>query len=69
MNERKRVTVLALLSETNSAIKEMRVFRRLPHRNIAIHVGVNDGWLNSGVPLDCMDDLVKVVTNVRHGSN
>jgi DNA invertase Pin-like site-specific DNA recombinase len=69
MNERKRVTVLALLGETNSAIKEIRVFRGVPQRNIAIHVGVNDAWLNSGMPLHGMADLVRVIRNVRKGVN
>jgi hypothetical protein len=64
-NERKRITVLALLNETNSSIRKVRVFRRMPTRKITMYVGEDSKWLNSGVPLHQMADLLTVVVRVR----
>jgi DNA invertase Pin-like site-specific DNA recombinase len=64
-NERKRVTVLALLNETNCSIKQIRVFRRMPKRKTTMYVGDYNRWLNSGVQLHEMADLSAVIGKVR----
>lgn len=64
-NERKRVTVLALLNETNSSIKQILVFRKIPKRKITMYVGEYNKWLNSGVQLHEMADLSTVIGKVR----
>ena len=64
-NERKRVTVLALLNETNSSIKQILVFRQIPKRKITMYVGEYNKWLNSGVRLHEMADLSTVIGKVR----
>jgi len=65
IKERGRVTVLALLNETNSSVRQIRVFRRMPMRRRAIHVGENNQWLNTGSPLQQMASLVTVTHEVR----
>lgn len=65
MNERKRVTLLALMGEGNTAIKELRVFRRIsiPRTDIRVRAGSN--WLQAGIPLERASDLLTVIRRVR----
>jgi DNA invertase Pin-like site-specific DNA recombinase len=65
MRERGRVTVLALLNESNSSLKQIRVFRRMPMRRMGMHVGENNEWLNTGEPLRQIASLLAIVGEVR----
>jgi hypothetical protein len=64
-NERKRVTILALLNENNTSIKELRVFRKIRMRTGSTQVEANNQWLQSGLPLKQLSELMQIVHPVQ----
>ena len=65
MSERKRVSVLAFLDESNSRILQGRVFPRISERKKAMHVAENSQWLNSGLLLQGTTDILSAIDSVR----
>jgi DNA invertase Pin-like site-specific DNA recombinase len=66
MNERKRVTVLAFLNESNSQITHMRVVQQIPKRTMVMRVWGDNQWLSSGLPLEKAADLLRVIGMIRY---
>lgn len=64
-SEKKRTAVVAFLDEHNSGIQCLRVFRRLGYSRLTIRGGRNDGWLNSGQPLEQVSEFMSVLDHVR----
>ncbi|MGC2195694.1 MAG: recombinase family protein [Terriglobales bacterium] len=64
-NERRRVTLVALLNEGNTAIVGLRVFRRMniPGPDIRVREGCK--WLQAGIPLERASDLLTAIRQVR----
>ena len=65
IKERKRMTVLALLNEWNTSIKEIRVFHRMPTNKLGLRVGEKNEWLSMGEVLHHSADLRQVISTVR----
>ncbi len=64
-NEQRRLTIVALLNEDNTAISGLLVFRRLTIPGTDIRVREGSRWLQAGVPLERVSDLLNVVRQVR----
>jgi DNA invertase Pin-like site-specific DNA recombinase len=60
-NERKRVTLLALMNESNTAISELRIFRRMSIPGPDIRVREGSHWLREGIVLERVSDLLTVI--------
>jgi DNA invertase Pin-like site-specific DNA recombinase len=63
--ERKRPAVLALMNESNSCVQELRLFRRMPSKPIAMHVDGGSEWLASGLPLRQPSELWTAIRDLR----
>ena len=64
-NERKRVTLLVLMNEGNTAIAELRVFRRMSIPGSDIRVREGSKWLQAGILLERASDLLTATRQVR----
>jgi hypothetical protein len=60
-NERKRMTLLALMNESNTAISELRIFRRMSIPGPDIRVREGSHWLREGIVLERVSDLLTVI--------
>jgi DNA invertase Pin-like site-specific DNA recombinase len=63
-NERKRATLLVLLNEQNTSVAQLRVFRNMRIQREARQVREGSKWLQSGIPLDNLSNLMEVVQQV-----
>ena len=62
---RKRTTLLALMDEENTAIKEMRIFPRISHKGGRFYAYPGCEWLKSGSLVQGVPDFVRVLSQVR----
>src|SRR5205814_5622258 len=62
--ERKRVTVMALLDETNTSVQTLRVFPRLIMKDLQFRIRANSEWLTSGEPLERVSDFLEVMRRI-----
>jgi hypothetical protein len=58
-NERKRLTLVAFLNESNTMIERTRLFPNIPFRKTK--VPENSEWLASGTPLQRIPDFLQIV--------
>jgi DNA invertase Pin-like site-specific DNA recombinase len=64
-NERKRLTLLGLMNEGNTAITEIRVFPKMSVRGPRIQVRKGSNWMQAGIELEQVSDLLTVLRRVR----
>ena len=64
-DERKRVTILALLDNELTRIQSMRVFPRLECKFTKFRVASEGDWLRSGQVLEKVADFIRVLQEVR----
>ena len=64
--ERKRPTIVGLLNESNTIIDRLLVFQDIPFRKTK--VPADSEWLQSGIPLTRLCDLVDIVHEIRRNT-
>jgi DNA invertase Pin-like site-specific DNA recombinase len=67
--DRNRVTVLALLDEKNTTVKELKVFPRVDFPGTRIYLRKENKWLQSGARLERIADFFDVLKLVRESSS
>ncbi len=67
--ERNRVTLVALLDERNTAVKEVVIFSKADFSGRRIHLRRGDNWLQSGTPMKRISDFFEVLRRVRGSSS
>jgi DNA invertase Pin-like site-specific DNA recombinase len=65
MSERKRPIILALLNETNTSIRSLRVLPQLASKYLHVRLREDSRLLRSGEPLEELSDFLIVVARVR----
>ena len=63
--ERKRVTILGLMDDHNSSIKEIRIFRRMDYPKLTFRFRADNQWLQTGEPLTRISDFLEVLQHFR----
>jgi hypothetical protein len=63
--ERRRITILALLDEQNTDLKELRVFRNMNFPGKNMRVGVESHWLQSGESLENISGFFEAIRYIR----
>jgi hypothetical protein len=61
--DRKRVTILALLNESNTSMHRLLVFREAPFKHASLCE--NSVCLRSGIPLEQISDLLNIIHQLR----
>lgn len=61
VRERSGITVIALLDENNASVTALRVFPQLDFKGLSMHVGEQSQWLQSGLQLEKISDLLRVI--------
>ena len=69
MSERKRPTVLALLNESNAAIRSLIVLPRLDSKYLHVRVRQQSHFLRLGEQLEKLSDFLAVIQRVRQRAN
>jgi hypothetical protein len=65
-SERRRIAVLGLMNEQNSAIKSMRVFLNTKYPNAtSFKFRADCEWLQAGKPLERVEDLLEALSHIR----
>lgn len=63
--ERSRATLLALLDERNTAVKELRVFPKAEFPGWRMYMRRENSWLQSGTLLERVSDFVDILHRIR----
>jgi hypothetical protein len=63
--ERKWVTILALLNEKNTAVKELRVFPKVDFPGRRVYLRQDNKWFQSGTSLERAADFVDVFNRIN----
>jgi len=61
--ERKRLTLIAFLNQSNTVIERTLVFQNIPF--MKTKVLENSEWLRSGIPLEQVSDLLEIIRMLR----
>lgn len=65
-SERKRIAIVGLMNEQNSALKSMRVFLNTKYENgTSFKFGADCEWLQAGQPLGRVEDFLQILNHIR----